>query len=108
MNVLAVERVASLSITLQKQNDIQICLGLKNILGSLLFFQQANHRHLNVGIQSIFVSEDGSWKMLGLEHLWKTTDLTVDLLTDSLNHRFKDAVDPNEVSIRFHKKTTNY
>ena len=99
MNVLAVERTTSLSTILQKQNDIQICLGLKNILSSLIFLvEQANVRHLNVSISSIFVSEDGSWKMMGFEHLWKTTELTVDLLTKSLNYRSKDGVDLNEVS----------
>lgn len=105
-NLLAVERCSSLHLKLQKQSDYEICLGLKTILCSLIFLvEQANVRHLNVAIQSIYVTEDGSWKMFGFEHLFKTNDLTVDLLTKSLSHRYKDAIDPNEVCFHYNHYT---
>lgn len=94
---LATERCRILSNILPHQNDIQICLGLKNVLGSLIFLtEQAKCRHLNICVSSIYEA-NSHWKLMGFEHLWKNSDVSIDLLERSKPFRYQDAIDPNEL-----------
>ena len=62
---LVTERVKSLHSVLSTQTEIQICLGIRNILSSLIFLvESANCRHLNITISSVFVTENNTWKLL--------------------------------------------
>ncbi|XP_055377333.1 protein-associating with the carboxyl-terminal domain of ezrin [Condylostylus longicornis] len=96
---LATERVQPLATILQTQTDIQICLGLRNILCALIFLvEQAKARHLNISIPSIYVSSEGEWRLGGFEHVWKSKDLTRSILELANSHRYKPCIDPNETS----------
>ncbi|XP_075149417.1 protein-associating with the carboxyl-terminal domain of ezrin [Haematobia irritans] len=95
---LATERVLPLSQQLKQQSDIQICLGLRTILCSLIFLiEKAMARHLNICIDSIYVTaETGSWRLAGFEYVWKQKDVTKTLLDFASSYRYKHAIDPDE------------
>lgn len=54
-------------------------------------------RHLNVSLSSIYVQQDGTWKLFGFEHLWSAKELTPEVLKVSQPYRYKSSIDPNEV-----------
>lgn len=87
----------SLAKVLKTQNEIQICLGIKNILQALIFLvETANVRHLNISVDSIFVTELGHWKLNGMEHVFKSTDITKEFLQKSRPYRNQQSIDPDE------------
>lgn len=92
--------IGSLDKHLRNQNEIQICLGLKNILNALIFLvETANVRHLNVSTESIFVTDNLTWKLGGGEHLFKNSDITIEFLQKSRQSkrcRDPEYLDPNE------------
>lgn len=99
INYLATEHCDPLMENLSTQNDVQICLGLRNILCALIFLvEKANASHLNVCIESIYIHKKESWRLGGLEHLWPKIDVNGELLTNSKPYRNKDAIDENEGS----------
>lgn len=94
---LATEPCRPLSIAVSAQTDIQICLGLRSILCSLIFLlERAHMRHLNICISSIYVTETGSWRLHGFEQLWSVKEVNATLLERSQPFRYKQAIDPNE------------
>jgi SCY1-like protein 3 len=96
--VLVTELIrGSLSKVLKSQNEIQICLGIKNILNALIFLvEAANVRHLNVSVDSIYVTESGHWKLEGMEHVFKSSDITKEFLQKSRPYRNQQSIDPDE------------
>jgi SCY1-like protein 3 len=85
--------------SLEKQgrvmNDIQVCLGIKNVLNALIFLvETAGVRHLNIAPESVFVTENSTWKLAGGEHIH--AKITPELLTTSRRHRNPSSVDPCE------------
>ncbi|EDW12069.1 protein-associating with the carboxyl-terminal domain of ezrin [Drosophila mojavensis] len=85
---LATERVRPLNDVLAQQSDIQVCLGLRTILCSLIFLiEKAMARHLNICTQSIYVTDKGSWRLAGFEFVWKAKDLNQQLI--DLAHSFR-------------------
>lgn len=97
---LATERVVPLSTVIGKLSHIQICLGLRNILSSLIFLiENAKARHLNITMNSIYVTTaEGDWRLGGFEHVWKSKDVTKSLLDLDNAYRDKAFIDPNEVN----------
>lgn len=96
LKMLATERCRPLATCLNITSDVQICLGLRNILCALIFLiEQANVRHLSISISSVYVTEDGAWRLAGFEHLWPSADLT--LLEKSQAYRYSKAIDPDEL-----------
>lgn len=96
---LVTERCRPLTLDLSGQSCVQICLGLRNILCSLIFLvEQGNARHLNICPTAIYVAakDGGAWRMAGFEHLWKNAEITDTLLAQSPPFRYKAAVDPAE------------
>ncbi|KAM7353206.1 protein-associating with the carboxyl-terminal domain of ezrin isoform 2-T2 [Cochliomyia hominivorax] len=94
---LATERVRPLQTVLNQQTDIQVCLGLRTILCSLIFLiEKAMARHLNVCIQSIYITDSGSWRLAGFEYVWKQKEVTKTLLDFANAYRYQPAVDPDE------------
>lgn len=82
---------------LQSQNEIQICLGIKNILNALIFLvETANVKHLNISVDSVFVTESGHWKLNGMEHVFTSTDITKEFLQKSRPYRNLQSIDPDE------------
>lgn len=89
--------IGSLEKNLKSQSEIQICLGLKNILNALIFLvESAKVRHLNVTMESIFVTENGTWKLNGMEHVFKGSDVTKDFLQKSRPYRNQQALSNDE------------
>ena len=89
--------VGSLEKNLKNQSEIQICLGLKNILNALIFLvESAKVRHLNVSMESIFITENGIWKLLGVEHVVKSSDINKEFLQKSRQYRNQQALSPDE------------
>lgn len=82
---------------LRNQTEVQICLGLKNILNALIFLvESAKVRHLDITLESIFVTENGNWKLNGMEHVFKSSDITKDFLIKSRSCRSRNALNPDE------------
>lgn len=54
-------------------------------------------RHLNVCLTSIYVQQDGTWKLFGFEHLWSAKDVASDSMKASHDYRCKTSIDPDEV-----------
>ncbi|XP_017152692.1 protein-associating with the carboxyl-terminal domain of ezrin [Drosophila miranda] len=78
---LATERVRPLNDVLAKQSDIQVCLGLRTILRSLIFLiEKALARHLNICTHSVYVTDSGSWRLAGFEYVWKAKEVNKQLL----------------------------
>lgn len=96
---LATEHAKPLSLCLKSHNAIQICLGLRSILQAITFLvERAQVRHLNLCTVSVYVTDDGTWKLAGFEFLYPPAELTADLLEQSQRHRYQRAVDErNEV-----------
>ncbi|KAJ6646093.1 Protein-associating with the carboxyl-terminal domain of ezrin [Pseudolycoriella hygida] len=95
---LATEQCKPLAISINQQGNVQICLGLRNVLCGLIFLvEQASMRHLNVCLSSIYVQQDGTWKLSGLEQLWSAKEVTETLLEKSQPYRYKSSIDPNEI-----------
>lgn len=91
---LATEHARPLNLCLRSHNAIQICLGLRSILQAIAFLvEKAQVRHLNLCMSSIYVTDDGTWKLSGFEFLYPAAELTPELLQQSLRHRYQKAVD---------------
>ncbi|XP_030377358.1 protein-associating with the carboxyl-terminal domain of ezrin [Scaptodrosophila lebanonensis] len=91
---LATERVRPLSNVLAQQSDIQICLGLRTILCSLIFLiEKAMARHLNICNQSVYVTDNGSWRLGGFEYVWKAKEVNEQLLDFAQPFRYQPAID---------------
>ncbi|KAH8356984.1 protein-associating with the carboxyl-terminal domain of ezrin [Drosophila serrata] len=78
---LATERVRPLNEVLAEQSGMQICLGLRTILCSLIFLiEKALARHLNINTHSIYVTDGGSWRLAGFEYVWKANEVNRQLI----------------------------
>ncbi|KAH8292799.1 hypothetical protein KR054_006462 [Drosophila jambulina] len=88
---LATERVRPLNNVLAEQSGMQICLGLRTILCSLIFLiEKALARHLNISTHSVYVTDSGSWRLAGFEYVWKANEVNRQLI--DLARTF---IDPN-------------
>ncbi|XP_058058455.1 protein-associating with the carboxyl-terminal domain of ezrin [Anopheles bellator] len=97
--MLATERCRPLVQCLSVASDVQICLGLRNVLCALIFLlEQASVRHLSISSSGIYVTNDGAWRLAGFEHLWRTTDFNQTLLEKSQPYRYPKSIDPAELS----------
>lgn len=71
--------------------------GLRNVLMALIFLVEKAHMiHLNVCIQSIYVTASGSWRLGGFEHLWSKKEVNQTLLERSQPYRYMNALDKDE------------
>jgi SCY1-like protein 3 len=89
--------IGSLEKNLKKNSEIQICLGLKNILNALIFLvESAKVRHLNVCTESIFITDNFSWKLNGMEHVFKSSDISKEFLMKSRPYRNQKSLSSDE------------
>ncbi|XP_037959887.1 protein-associating with the carboxyl-terminal domain of ezrin [Teleopsis dalmanni] len=96
---LATERVRPLSSVIATQTEIQVCLGLRTILCSLVFLvERAMARHLNICTSSIYITDNGSWRLAGFEFVWKNKQVTKTLLELVNEYRHKSAIAPDETT----------
>lgn len=64
---------------------------------ALIFLvEKANMTHLNVCVQSIYVTASGSWRLGGFEHLWSKKEANQTLLERSQPYRYMNALDKDE------------
>lgn len=103
---LAVDYVKPLAHVISTQTTLQICIGLHSILKAIAFLhEKAFASHNNVCSACVYVTQDGSWKLGGLEYLCRFQDLSQDYLNKTRSHRYEKAIDPNEDK---HSKTPDY
>lgn len=94
---LATEEARPLIQVIEKQNVLQICIGLHSILRALIFLHEvAQASHNNVCSSSIYVTAEGYWKLGGLECLCKFADATPTYYQRIKSYRYERAISPNE------------
>lgn len=97
---LATEQVKPLIQSIENQSTLQICMGLYNILRTLVFLhEKAYISHNNLCESSIYVTLEGCWKLGGLECLCKFKDLTSFYLQRIRKYRYEKAISSNEDTI---------
>lgn len=95
---LITEQVHPLELALETLSPEEICSGLYNIVEALAFLHdKGGVSHNNVCIAAIYVSsQDGGWRLGGMEHLCKFEDATLSFLKQCRDQRCKKSIPPEE------------